>query len=175
VPRPLSRIFLGATILTLTATVAESQRSDASAGIRAARSALPASARAEGGGNAGDFALEAAAGALGSLAGIGLTALVSNCGIDDLECTFKTVGAGGLLGALGATAATTVVARQLGSPRSAGGAALGAVVGTGVGLGVHYLLNRESDRNLGDAVVVPIFVVSQGLFAAIGSRLLGAR
>ena len=29
-------------------------------------------------------------------------------------------------------------------------------------------------RNLGDAVTVPIFVVSQGVFAALGSRLLGA-
>jgi hypothetical protein len=58
------------------------------------------------------------------------------------------------------------------SPRSAGGAALGAVVGTGVGLGVHWLLNSNSDRNLGDKIVVPIFVLSQGVFATLGSRAL---
>jgi hypothetical protein len=84
-----------------------------------------------------------------------------------------TVGAGGALSALGAAAGATLVARQTGSYRSAPGALLGSVVGTGVGLGVHYLLNRESDRNLGDKIVVPIFAIAQGVFAAWGSRLAG--
>lgn len=138
-------------------------------------SAVTSGSQARTSSSAGDFAFEAAAGALGSLAGIGLTALVSDCGMDDLGCIIKTVGTGGLLGAIGATAAASFMARQLDSPRSVTGAALGAVLGTGVGLGVHYVLNSGSDRNLGDALVVPIFVVSQGVFAAIGSRILGSR
>jgi hypothetical protein len=47
------------------------------------------------------------------------------------------------------------------------------VVGTGFGLGVHYVLNKGSDRNLDDVVVIPIFTLSQGTIAALGSRLLG--
>jgi hypothetical protein len=104
---------------------------------------------------------------------MGITAAVSDCDVEDLACILLTVGAGGALSAIGATVGTTLVARQTGSHRSVPGAFLGSVVGTGVGLGVHFLLNRESDRNLGDKVVVPIFALSQGIFAAWGSRLAG--
>ena len=121
----------------------------------------------------GAFVLEAAGGTAGSLAGMGIVAVASKCGVEDLACTLLTVGAGGALSAIGATVGTTLVARQTGSNRSVPGALLGSVVGTGVGLGVHYLLNRNSDRNLGDKVVVPIFALAQGVFAAWGSRLLG--
>ena len=120
----------------------------------------------------GSFVVEALGGSLGSLAGIGVIALTS-CGGDDLGCSIIRVGAGGVTGAIGATIGTALAARYTRSRRSVVGSALGAVVGTGVGLGVHYAFNRNSDRNLGDAVVVPIFVLSQGTFAAIGSRLLG--
>jgi hypothetical protein len=123
----------------------------------------------------GAFVIEAAGGALGSLAGIGVVAGVSDCDVEDLGCLLKTVGAGGLLGVVGATIGTTIAAKQTGAPRSVGGAALGAVVGTGAGLGVHWLLNRASDRNLGDWVVVPIFTITQGTFAGLGSRLFGGR
>ena len=119
------------------------------------------------------FVLEALGGTAGSLVGMGVVAIASNCGVEDLACTLLTVGAGGALAAIGATAGTTLVARATGSHRSIPGALLGSVVGTGVGLGVHYLLNRESDRNLGDKVVVPIFALAQGVFAAWGSRLIG--
>ena len=136
---------------------------------------LPAATRAAGApaNSSGAFALEALGGIAGSLAGMGITAVVSNCDVEDLACTILTVGAGGALSAIGAAAGTTLVARQTGSRRSIPGALAGSVVGTGVGLGVHYLLNRESDRNLGDKVVVPIFAIAQGVFAAWGSRLGG--
>jgi hypothetical protein len=121
------------------------------------------------------FVLEAAAGSVGSLAGIAIVGLTRECGVEELGCIILTVGAGGALGAVGATIGTTLAARATNSPRSVGGAALGALIGTGVGLGVHWLLNRGSDRNLGDKVVVPIFVLSQGIFSALGSRIVGAR
>jgi hypothetical protein len=123
----------------------------------------------------GAFVLEALGGSLGSLAGIGIVALAAHCGHEDLGCVILNVGAGGALGAVGATIGTTLVARHTKSARSVTGAALGALVGTGVGLGLHYAFNHSSDRNLGDAVTVPIFVISQGAFAALGSRLLGQR
>ena len=125
--------------------------------------------------SSGAFVLEALAGSAGSLAGIGIVALGAHCGSgdDDLACIITTIGAGGALGVVGATIGTTLAARYTGSRRSLPGAALGAAVGTGVGLGIHYVLNSNSDRNLGDKVVVPIFVIAQGTFAALGSRLLG--
>jgi hypothetical protein len=123
----------------------------------------------------GPFILEALGGSLGSLVGIGLVGLTSRCGVEDLACGITSVGLGGVLGVVGATVGTLVVARYQESPRSAAGAVLGALVGTGVGLGVHYVLNNNSDRNLGDAVVVPIFVLSQGVLAAAGSRVVGRR
>lgn len=126
-----------------------------------------------GGGTA--FAIEALAGTAGSLAGMAIVGLGSDCDGDDLGCIINTIGAGGIAGMVGATVAVTLAARHTGGPRSVAGAALGAVVGTGVGLGVHYLVNRGTDRNLGEAVVIPIFAVSQGVVAAAGSRLLGRR
>jgi len=120
------------------------------------------------------FAIEAFGGSFGSLVGIGVVGLVSDCDVEDLGCLILSVGAGGMMGAVGATIGTSLAARATNSPRSIPGAALGAVVGTGVGLGVHYLLNRATDRNFDDAAaVVPIFVLSQGIGSAIGSRLLG--
>ena len=120
----------------------------------------------------GAFVVEVLGGSVGSLVGIGAIALTS-CHGDDLGCSIIRVGAGGVAGAIGATIGTTIAARYTGSRRTVVGAALGAVVGTGAGLGVHYAFNRNSDRNLGDAVIVPIFVLSQGTFAAIGSRVVG--
>jgi hypothetical protein len=117
----------------------------------------------------GSVLLEALGGSVGSAVGIGLV-LLSECGVDDLACEILTVGVAGVAGVTGATLGTALVARQTGARHSTMGAVAGAVLGTGVGLGVHYLLNRNSDRNLGDMIVVPIFAISQGLFAAIGGR-----
>ena len=122
------------------------------------------------------FAIEAAAGSVGSLVGIGVVGLAHKCGVEDLACLLLKAGASGATGALGASLATYAAARYTGSPRSFGGALLGAVVGTGVGVGVHWILNRGTDRNLDDPwVVVPIFTFSQGITSALGSRLLGRR
>ena len=123
--------------------------------------------------DSGSFMLEALAGTVGSLAGIGIVGLTSKCDVEDLGCTILTVGAGGALGIVGATAGTSLMARRTGARRSLVGAALGATVGTGIGLGIHYLLNQSSDRNLGDQIVIPIFVLSQGTVSALGSRLVG--
>lgn len=123
--------------------------------------------------SSGAFAIEALGGAAGSLAGIAVVGLTSRCGTEDLECTILHVGAGGALGVIGAAAGVTLAARHTGSRRSVAGALLGGIAGTALGLGVHYLLNRGTDRNLGDRVVVPIFVLSQGIVAAAGSRWLG--
>jgi hypothetical protein len=114
--------------------------------------------------------LEALGGSVGAAAGIGIVLLVSDCGVDDMACEFISVGIAGAAGVVGATLGTRLVARQTGAKHAVAGAALGAILGTAVGLGVHYLVNRNSDRNLDDAIVLPIFAISQGLFAAIVGR-----
>lgn len=121
----------------------------------------------------GAYFLEALGGSAGSFIGMGLVGLVSNCGVDDLVCLLKTVGAGGVAGVVGATIGVSLVARATGSKRSIPGAVLGAVVGTGLGVLIHIALDRGTDRNLDDVIVIPIFTVSQGTIAALGSRLLG--
>ena len=122
------------------------------------------------------FAIEAAAGSVGSLVGIGIVGLAHKCGVEDLACLLLKAGASGATGALGASLATYAAAGYTGSPRSFGGALLGAVVGTGVGMGVHWLLNKGTERNLDDPwVVVPVFTLGQGIVSAVGSRLLGKR
>jgi hypothetical protein len=121
----------------------------------------------------GAFLLEALGGAAGSLIGMGVVGFLERCDVEDLGCLLHKIGLGGALGVAGAVLGTTLVARQTGSNRSVAGAALGGLAGTGIGLGVHYLLNNNSDRNIGDRIVLPIFVISQGTFAALGSRLLG--
>jgi hypothetical protein len=104
---------------------------------------------------------------------MGIVGLVSNCGVDDLACLIKTVGAGGAAGVVGATVGVSLVARATGSKKSVVGAALGAVVGTGVGLLIHLGLDRGTERNLDDVIVIPIFTFSQGSVATMGSRVLG--
>jgi len=161
--------------LLLLATIARDARSQRVTRAAVSTTRLPTATRmvaAPGAEARGSFALEALGGSVGSLLGIGIVALSSRCGVDDLACVITSIGAGGALGIVGATAGTVVTARLTDSPRSVLGAALGAIAGTGVGLGVHYMLNRNSDRNLGDKVVVPIFVISQGVLAAAGSRLM---
>jgi hypothetical protein len=121
----------------------------------------------------GSLALKMLGASLGSAAGIGVVLAASNCGSDDLGCGILSTGGAGVLGIVGAALGATLVASHTGAPRSVGGAIAGGLVGTGVGLGVHYLLDRNSDRNLGDPVTIPIFAISQGVFAALGSRLIG--
>lgn len=122
----------------------------------------------------GALALEAIGGTAGSLVGIGAVLLTSDCNVDDLGCEILSIIGAGAAGVVGSTVATQLVAGHTGSRRSVLGAALGGAVGTGVGLGLHYLINANSDTDLDSDAVIPLFAVSQGVFAALGSRLIGA-
>ena len=161
--------ILAFTLTLLAAAPLQGQRG-AHSGVSSVPSASSAAAVPSA---SGSMALEMLAGAAGSLAGMAIVGLNADCGADDLACVISAVGAGGALGAAGATAAVVLTARATGAPRSVLGAALGSIAGTGVGLGVHWLVNRNSDRNLGDRIVLPIFALSQGIGAALGSRALG--
>ena len=119
------------------------------------------------------FLVESAGGMLGSAVGIGVVALSTSCGGDDLGCGILKVGSAGIVGAIGATIGTTLAARHTGSRRSVLGAALGAVVGTGAGVTIHYFLTRAGGSTVGDRAAIAAVILSQGLTSAAGSRLLG--
>jgi hypothetical protein len=123
------------------------------------------------------FAIEALGGTVGSLAGFGAGVLVAGldecdnesllCILEDVAITVggSTVGSG--LGAWGAG--------RLGSTRPSGlGAALGSLAGAAAGLGLVHLLSEELDLNPGDGVLLLSYAVTQGVLAALGSRLIAA-
>ena len=164
----IARLAL-ATSLAASASHARAQR------IERASLHAPASLSLTQGSRRGSIPLEMLAGAAGSALGMAVVALGADCGVEDLACGIRRAAGAGAVGAVGATVAVTLTARATDAPASVLGAGLGALVGTGVGLGVHWLLNAGSDRNLDDALVIPIFAVSQGALAALGSRWLGGR
>lgn len=165
----MRRLLLCTAALTVAVGCAQAQGTS----DRSHRAEMATSAGLQSKRDPGAYFLEALGGSAGSFIGMGLVGLVSNCGVDDLVCLLKTVGAGGVAGVVGATIGVSLVARATGSKRSIPGAVLGAVVGTGLGVLIHIALDRGTDRNLDDVIVIPIFTVSQGTIAALGSRLLG--
>ena len=123
----------------------------------------------------GNVGMTVLAGTLGSAAGISSVFILVDCGVEDLGCGIRRAAIAGVAGVVTSTVAVVLSARATRTPYSAPGAFAGALVGTGVGLGLHALINRNSDRNIGDYITLPIFALSQGTLAALGSRLKAAR
>ena len=169
-------LFVGTCMAICCATSGHAQRAGVGRYRDAQRSLTPTpkSAAPDSTTSSGEaFVVEAAGGMLGSAVGIGVVALSTSCGGDDLGCGILKVGSAGIVGAIGATIGTTLAARHTGSRRSVLGAALGAVVGTGAGVTVHYFLTRAGGSSVGDKAAIAAVIVSQGLVSAAGSRLLG--
>jgi hypothetical protein len=123
------------------------------------------------------LAIEALGGTVGSLAGFGAGVLVAGldeCDNESLLCILEdvaiavggsTVGSG--FGAWGAG--------RLGSTQPSGlGAALGSLAGAAAGLGLVHLLSEDLDLNPGDGALLLSYAVTQGVLAALGSRLIAA-
>ena len=125
--------------------------------------------------SSGSLPLEMLAGSAAAGVAYAVAVYSVDCGVDDLACGILRAGGAGLLGAVFSATAVNMVARRTGAPHSWWGAGLGSLIGLPVGLGVHYLINRNSDRNLDDAIVIPIFAISQGVFATLGSRAAATR
>lgn len=120
------------------------------------------------------FAIEAAGGTVGSLAGVtlGLTvARIGSCDSEDLACILSGLSIGGLGGVVGATLGTVVAGRKFDTRPSTAGAILGSLVGVAAGLGVVHLITEEASTRLGRVGGVLVFSTTQGLVTALGSQI----
>jgi hypothetical protein len=121
------------------------------------------------------FTIEAAGGIAGSLLGFGLVLLSEDdCGVEDLGCHLEDAFLAIALGTLGSAAGTYAAGRAFDTRPSGPGATLGAVVGAAAGLGTWHLFTEELDFvNRTEAAVV-VYALTQGVMAALGSRLVRA-
>ena len=120
------------------------------------------------------FAIEAAAGTVGSLAGVALglaVASVDSCDSEDLSCILSGISVGGLGGVIGATLGTVVAGRRLDTRPSAAGAFIGSLIGVAAGIGVVHLITEEASTRLGRVGSVLVFSTTQGVVTALGSRI----
>lgn len=119
------------------------------------------------------FAIEAAGGTLGSLIGFGAVLLgEDDCGVEDLGCHIENAFLGIALGTLGSAAGSYVAGRAFDTRPSGAGATLGAVVGAAAGLGAWHLFTEELDFVNSTETAVVFYALTQGIFAALGSRLV---
>jgi hypothetical protein len=121
------------------------------------------------------FAIEAAGGITGSLIGFGVVFLDDNdCGVEDLGCHLDNAFLGIALATLGSAAGVYLTGRAFETQPSGAGATLGAAVGAAAGIGTWHLFTEELDLvNRTEAAVV-VYAITQGICAALGSRLVRA-
>ena len=120
------------------------------------------------------FAVEAAGGVVGSLAGVGLAVAAGaarRCGVDDLGCVIRDVALIGAVSTAGSAAGAYGVWRWRRTEPSGLGATLGAVVGVAAGVGAMQLVEEAGIRP-NNVVRTVIYSTAQGLVTALGSRLL---
>jgi hypothetical protein len=118
------------------------------------------------------FLIEAAGGIAGSLAGFALVYSTSgSCESEDLVCNLQHAGAAIAAGTVGAAGGTYIAGRLAHTQPSAVGAFLGAVVGAAAGIGVWHLATEELDVVKSDAGAIITYGVTQGVVAALGSRI----
>ena len=124
------------------------------------------------------FTFETVGGVGGSLLGVGGGLLIANaandCESEDLACNLEQAATTGLVSVIGATAGTYLVGRAANTQPSFVGSLLGAVAGAAAGVGVIHLLTEESNLANNNATLVAAYSVTQGIVAALGSRLVAA-
>jgi hypothetical protein len=121
------------------------------------------------------FAIEAAGGIAGSLIGFGVVLLGDgDCSVEDLGCHLERAFLGIVLGTLGSAAGSYLAGRAFETRPSGAGATLGAIVGAAAGIGAWHLFTEELDLvNRTEAAVI-VYALTQGVMAALGSRLVRA-
>ena len=124
------------------------------------------------------FGIEAAGGTAGSLAGEGVGLAISRandrCDSEDLACGLRQAATTGAVSVIGATAGTFLVGRSANTEPSVVGSFLGAIAGAAAGVGVIHLLNEETNVASNNATLVVAYSITQGIVAAIGSRIVAA-
>jgi hypothetical protein len=119
----------------------------------------------------GAWAIEAAGGSVGSLAGFGAGVLFvdDDCG-DDLDCILDAVGTVLLTASTGSTLGAWAFGKMADTNSSLVGAALGSLAGAAAGLGVIKLIDEAGGSGEGAGAVIG-FSVAQEMVTALGSRI----
>ena len=123
------------------------------------------------------FAAESAGGVLGSVAGAIAGLAISRpdrCGVDDLACTIKGLGVAGVGSVIGATAGTIIGGRSIGSRPSGLGAFAGSLAGAVAGVALVHAMTEEANLKLEKPATIAVYSLTQGMFAAIGSRIVAS-
>jgi hypothetical protein len=125
------------------------------------------------------FTIEALGGTAGSALGVGAGLLVSHAAgecesEEDLECDLRQAATTGLVSVVGATAGTYLVGRAANTESSFAGSLLGALAGAAAGVGVIHLLTNEANLSSNNTTLVVAYSVTQGIVAALGSRIVAA-
>ena len=118
------------------------------------------------------FLIEAAGASAGSFAGIAVTtAVLNDCGVDDLACDIGHVAIATGVATAGAAGGAIVVGKWGGTEPSTAGAIVGAVAGAAAGIGMWHFVKEEVNVATSDTGSRVIYAVTQGLVTALGSRL----
>ena len=121
------------------------------------------------------FLVEAGGAVVGSALGFGVLYLTAgDCAVDDLGCTLEKVFVGIALGTAGAAAGAIIAGRSYDTDPSALGAGLGAIAGAAGGIGLWHLFTEELDVGNHSGSAAIIFVGTQAVATALGSRLVRA-
>jgi hypothetical protein len=158
-------LLRGTLLLALAATCLVSPSGAQAAGV--IKSSEPGPVKA--------FAIDAAGGVTGAGLGFGLvSALQSECSRDGdlVSCTIGPAASALLASTVLSTTGTILVGRAAHTKPSVGGAVAGALAGAVVAVGVDHLIREElrvRTNRFGTGVTV---AMTQGLFTAIGSRLV---
>ena len=119
------------------------------------------------------FRHEATGGVIGSAIGFGGSLFVAsrrNCG-EDLGCSLGRVATALALGTAGAALGTHLAGRLAETNPSLAGSLIGATAGGVAAIAVDHLLTEEANLDLSRVVRAATVAVTQGLFAAAGSRI----
>lgn len=120
------------------------------------------------------YLIEAAGGAVGSLAGLGLGIAiggVGECGVENLECMLRGAAVMLVGSAAGAGIGAWGAGRWGETDPSGWGAAVGGVVGVAAALGVNKILEESRPRGGEGVGAIAAFVVTQGLVTALFTRI----
>ena len=93
------------------------------------------------------------------------------CDVEDLACSIRALGVAGVGGVIGSAAGVVLAGRSVNSRPSPIGAFIGSLGGLAGGLGLVHLLTEEVNVRLEKPGVLLVFTLTQGVTAALGSRL----
>jgi hypothetical protein len=123
------------------------------------------------------FAIEAAGGSIGSVAGAALGLAISRpdkCETEDLSCEIRALGVAGVTSAVGAAAGAVFAGRKSNTRPSTVGAIAGSIAGAVAGVAVIHGLTEEANLRLEKPAILLAYSVTQGIVTAIGSRLIAS-